>query len=52
MLIIYQKKDSLIAVEWHFFATSNGKGLCDDVDGTINDRQPQHIFKILTINNK
>jgi len=22
-------------VEWHFFATSHGKGLCDEVGGTV-----------------
>jgi hypothetical protein len=35
----------LIAMEWH------GKGLCDTVYGTTNDRQP-HLQDPLTINNK
>jgi hypothetical protein len=51
-LVIYQKKDFLIAAEWHFFVTNRDKCLCDAVDGMTDGRQPKNIFKILTKKNK
>jgi hypothetical protein len=32
--LVNHKKDSGIAAEWHFFATSHGKSPCDAAGGT------------------
>jgi hypothetical protein len=31
----FTKKDFNVEAEWHFFATSHGKGLCDGIGGTV-----------------
>ena len=33
--LCYHKEDFGIPAEWHFFATSHGKGPCDGVGGTV-----------------
>lgn len=33
--LVNHKKDFGIDAEWHFFATSHGKGACDGVGGTV-----------------
>ena len=33
--LLHHKEDFAVEAEWHFFATSHGKGLCDGVGGTI-----------------
>lgn len=32
---LYHEQDFQVSTEWHFFATSHGKGPCDGVGGTI-----------------
>ena len=33
--LCYHKEDFGIPAEWHFFATSHGKGPCDGVGGAV-----------------
>ena len=33
--LCYHKEDFWVQVEWHFYATSHGKGPCDGISGTI-----------------
>jgi hypothetical protein len=33
--LAYHKNDFGISAEWHFFATSHGKGPCDGIGGTL-----------------
>lgn len=35
MNLLHHKTDFQVTAEWHFFATSHGKGPCDGVGGTI-----------------
>ena len=35
MNLLNHKKDFVIEAEWHFFATSHGKGACDGIGGCV-----------------
>ena len=35
MELLNHKKDFCIEAEWHFFATSHGKGACDGIGGCV-----------------
>ena len=36
--LVYHEDDFGVAAEWHFFATSHGKGPCDGLGGTVKRR--------------
>ena len=35
MNLCYHKEDFWVQAEWHFYATSHGKGPCDGIGGTV-----------------
>ncbi|KAJ8688649.1 hypothetical protein QAD02_024444 [Eretmocerus hayati] len=47
--LAFHKRDFGIPAEWHFFATSHGKGPCDGVGGTLKRAVSKAIYRGLLI---
>lgn len=47
--LLHQKNDFQLDGEWHFFATSHGKGPCDGIGGTIKDYLEEPVCKVKPI---
>lgn len=48
--LMWNKRDFRVSAEWHFFATSHGKGACDGIGGTVKRcaRKASLQYEIIT----
>ena len=43
--LCHHEQDFGMSAEWHFFATSHGKGACDGVGGQLNAVLREQVYK-------
>jgi hypothetical protein len=46
---IYHEQDFGLSAEWHFFATSHGKGPADGMGGTVKGWLQRQVYRKCTI---